>query len=295
MTGAALAGALVSVFLAACGGSSPTRPTPPVYGLNNQQPPSNSLPVIESIAIQGTRAKEPANFADAGETVLVTAKVHDDETDAERLTYEWSATAGTFSGAGASPAWTAPGMVAAAGAVTITLKVIENYGPASAPQSLQHEAIGTATLSLHNSAREVGDLSRQFLLDFSDSNIRDISYVMRNFSRARCPQPKEIDDETGDVTDNRRNFQILNFRIGAPAVTVNFGGNCPFRGKMGDACAVVPSYWDSVDLRDRTRGAVDGRDIVAAAYAPADSRWWLCASDYDGRTTFGATLRGFIR
>lgn len=289
------AATLVFVLAAACGGNSPTTPTPPFDGGGNQQPPSNNPPVIESVVIQGTRAKEPQNFADAGETVLVTAAVYDNETPAERLTYEWSATAGTISGAGASVTWTAPPTVASPAEVTITLKVIERYGPPSAPQSLEHDVSGTATLSLHDSVKEVGDMSRQFLLDFSDSNIRDIPYIMRNFSRARCPQPNEIDNETSDVTDNRVKFRILDFRIGAAAVTVNFGGNCPFRGKMGDACAIVPSYWDSIDLRDNARGAVDGRDIVAAAYAPQDSRWWLCASDYDGRPVFGATLRGFIR
>ena len=98
-------------------------------------------------------------------------------------------------------------------------------------------------------------MARQFLLDFSDSNIRDIGYVMRNFNRAKCPDPREVDSETDDVTNNRARFRILNSRIGAAVVTINFGGRCPFRNKAGDGCAVVPSFWDSTDLRDNSRGA----------------------------------------
>jgi hypothetical protein len=283
------------LLLASCGGGSPTTPTPPVGGGGNQQPPPNNLPVIDSIVAQGTRPKEPANFADAGEAVPIVAKVHDDETAAEQLTYDWSATAGTFSGQGAAVTWTAPATVSASAPITITLKVTEKYGPPGAPQAFQHDVTGTATVSLHDSIKEVGDMSRQFLLDFSDSTITNIPYVMRNFSLARCPHANEVIDETNDVTQNRENFQILNSRIGAAKVTVNFGGTCPFRARTGDACALVPAYWESIDLHTRARGAVDGNDIISAVYAPDDSRWWLCASDYDGHRAFGATLRGFIR
>lgn len=284
---------LACLIVAGCGGS-PVKPAPPLNGGGDQQLPANNAPVIESIGIQGFRPREPGNFADPGESIGVVATVHDEETPPDRLTYEWSATAGAFSGAGASTTWTAPAVVTRPTDVGITVKVVERYGPSSAPEQ-RHEVTGTAAVSLHDSIKEVGEMSRQFLLEFSDSRMRDIAYIMRNFSRTRCPEPREVDDETEQVAGNRINFWIWNFRIGMPAVTVDFGGRCPFRGKMGDACAVVPSYWDSTDLRDGTRGGIDGNDIIAAAYAPQDSRWWLCASDYNGKPVFGATLRGFIR
>jgi hypothetical protein len=55
----------------------------------------------------------------------------------------------------------------------------------------------------------------------------------------------------------------------------------------------VPSYWQSMDLSTKAVGAVDGDDIVAASYSTAGNRWWLCASDFDGRPVSGALLRGF--
>ena len=52
------------------------------------------------------------------------------------------------------------------------------------------------TLRLHDSVREVGDMARQFLLDFADSSIRDVAYVMRNFE----PGCYGTQDETDQVT-----------------------------------------------------------------------------------------------
>ena len=246
----------------------------------------NNLPVIDAITVQGTRPKEPANFADAGESVPVSAKVHDDETALDQLVYTWTATSGMFSGTGASVTWTAPETVAAPAVVTITLTVTEKYGNPGGPLAFEQSVKATADLSLHDSMQEVGGMSRQFLLDFSDSGIRDVPYIMRNFSKARCPQPSEVDSEIGDVTNNRLTLRIVDSRVGNPLTSVGFGGTCPFRGKRGDSCAVVPVFWDSIELATNKRGTTSGNDIIAAVYAPADSRWWLCASDYQGTGSF---------
>ena len=123
-------------------------------------------------------------------------------------------------------------------------------------------------------------MARQFLLDFSDTNIKDWQQIMRNFNASACPTPSEVDSEKNDVINNYTNFDMLDFKIGAPRVTINFGGSCEFRGKRGDACAVVPAYWDSRRKSSGVRSSVDGDDIMAAAYSSKDARWWLCASDY---------------
>jgi hypothetical protein len=287
---AALAWSVIAALLAAaCGGKSPTTPTP--SGGSNaggQQPPSNNLPVIDSISVQGSRPKQPANFADIGETIAVSAKVHDDETAVEQLQYQWSAPEGSFAGTGASVTWAAPADIQAAHDITITLKVVEKYG---ANLAFEHSVTSTATLSLHNSIKEVGDMSRQFLIDFSDTNLTDADYVIRNFSRARCPQPAEVDSERADVVKNYTDFIMQTFKIGPASVTVNFGGTCPVipghGPKRGDACAIVPSFWDSIKRSDNQRRAVDGDDIIAAAYSGEDKRWWLCASDYRGTQVSG--------
>jgi hypothetical protein len=48
----------------------------------------------------------------------------------------------------------------------------------------------------------------------------------------------------------------------------------------------VPVFWDSTDSRTGTRGTATGVGHIAAAYATADSRWWLCSSDFEPATTF---------
>jgi hypothetical protein len=272
------------------GGVVPVDPTPVVA-------PPNTPPVIQSIAVQGRRTREAANFADLSETIDLTAAVQDQETPLDQLEYAWTADLGTIEGSGPKVTWRAPDAAATPLAVTVTLKVTEKYGYPGQARNYQQDVSASATVSLHNSTKEVGDMARQFLLDFSDSSVRDVEYVLRNFSAASCPDPREISSERNDVTNNRAQFRIVNSRIGAPAVTLNFGGRCQFpdptRRKAGDACAVVPSFWDSIQLSDNTRGSVNGDDYVAAVYSGRDSRWWLCASDYDGR--LGSNMRGFIR
>ena len=290
--GAAAAGALA--LLVACG-SSPTGPggvNPPPGG-GGVTPPPNNQPAIQSITIRGSRPNAPAGFADLGEAVQITADVRDDETNVAQLQFNWSAPVGTFSGSGAQVTWQAPAQASTPATVAIRLEVVERYGTGN---TFEHRVTRTADLSLHDSIKEVGDMARQFLLDFSDSNIRDVDVVMRNFgSASTCPDFREVEGERSDVSNNRTNFRIVDYRIGAAAVTVNFGGSCPFRFKRGDACAVVPSYWDSIDLRTNARGSIDGDDIVAASYSAADNRWWLCASDYRAKSSLGASLTGFIR
>jgi hypothetical protein len=281
------AGATIALglLLAACGGSPVPRPTP--IPPPPETPPANALPVIDAITIQGTRSKEPANFADAGESVAVSAKVHDEETAADQLQYTWTADVGTFSGSGATVTWVAPSSVAAPVEVTISLKATEKYGSSL---QFQHSVDGSATLSLHDSIREVGDMARQFLLDFSDSSV-PVDVVMRNFSSPRCPDPSDVDSEHDDVARNRRERRITAFSVGAATTTVGFGGRCPYGLARGDACASVPVLWSDIELSNGRPSTTSGNDIVAAAYAPSDRRWWLCASSYQALGSVGTPFR----
>jgi hypothetical protein len=299
---AGLVACVGAVIIAACGGSS-IRPSPTPGGGGSggsgggqQPPPSNTVPTIESITIQGTRAKEPANFADLGETVVVSAKVTDPETAVDQLQYAWAASVGTFTGTGGTVTWTAPAQapVSATAAtpvdVVITLTVTEKYGNPDGPLSFEQHVGKTVTVSLHDSIKEVGAMSRQFLLDFSDTNIKDADYIMRNFgSTSFCPEPGEVTSERDDVTRNFREYRMINFQVGQDATTVNFEGRCPTFNNRGDGCSVVPVFWDSVEIATGKRGASSGNDIVAAAYSKVEKRWWLCASRYRVLTSIGAT------
>src|SRR6478609_574869 len=100
--------------LAGCGGS-PAGPTPapqpqiPIVVVPTPAPTPapapNTAPVLSGLTAQGTRRREPANLADAGEEIVLTATVTDAETAVDRLTFEWSSPVGTFTGAGPSVRW----------------------------------------------------------------------------------------------------------------------------------------------------------------------------------------------
>lgn len=217
--------------------------------------------------------------------MAVAATVTDQETAVDQLQYNWAATLGSFTGTGARVTWQAPAAAATPATVTLTLEVVERYGT-----SLEHRVTRTAEVALHNSTKEVGDMARQFLLDFSDSDLKDVGLIMRNFA----PDCYGTASETEDVVNNRASFRIVSYSVGTPIVTVNFGGTCPFRARPGDACAQVPVFWASVNASSGAR-APDARGIdqVAAMYYRAQRRWRLCDSQFNADN--GIVPLGFIR
>lgn len=243
-------------------------------------------PVVASLTARGKRPNEPQNFADLDEEILVTAAVEDPETSADQLTYEWTAEAGTFSGSGATVLWRAPADARTPASIVLTLTV-------SDPGA--NHVSATTTVSLHNSRKEIGDLARQFLLDFSDSN-RDAAFVVRNFSKsARCE--RERDDEFSQIEVNRKFYRIDASSVGGATVNFQFGGQpCSYVPRDGDACATVPATWDSTCLvtnpqcTSGERSRTTGTDFVTAVYE--QSQWRLCASYYQAR---GPARPNFIR
>ncbi|HEX5473654.1 MAG TPA: IPT/TIG domain-containing protein [Vicinamibacterales bacterium] len=228
-------------------------------------------PVITSLGARGTRANEPSGFADLGESILVAAAVTpDDAIDAS--TFQWSAPEGVFGGTGPSVTWQAPGMLSTPATVLLQLVVSNALGQAS----------GKTSVSVHDSPTEIGDLARQFLLDFSDSTIRSADTVLRNFSTgARCSAGRSA--ESDDIADNRRRYEIQSHEIGAANVTVAFASRpCSYMPLDGDGCAVVHAVWDSVCIETNPectageRTHVEGFDYVTAVYEPLN--WRLCAS-----------------
>jgi hypothetical protein len=276
---------IVATLVTACSGSSPTTPTPPP----SPAPPQNALPSIDGITAQGRRARQPARFADLRETIDVAATVRDAETPVADLVYQWSATAGSFSGSGRNLAWTAPDNATTPGSVTITLKVVENYGHPGGPKSFSHEVSSTQTIALHDSVKEVGDMSRQFLIDFSTTTLKDWQVVMRNFNRSVCPRPSEYDDERASVIDHYTNFTMHAFDVGPATVNINFGGSCSVPGDQlpGDACVSSRVMWNSTGPGGTS--STRGTDYLSAVYAAADRRWWLCSSRYGADSTLGAS------
>ena len=280
----------LALLVGACGGGSPTTPRPAPTPTPTPNAPANALPSVDGIIVQGRRNRQPARFADLRETVDVRAAVTDAETPITELTYQWSATAGAFSGSGSAVTWTAPDSATTPGTVTITLKVTEHYGHPGQPKNFSHEVTRTQTLALHDSAKEIAGMSFRFLDEFSkpQSN-QDWQNIMRDFKASACPQPGLVDDEKADVIDHYSTYDMLTYSIQTPAVSVHFGEGCSFRARPGDACAVVGVSWRS---RERSKPSPDdptsGLDHIAAVYSTADARWWLCSSDYQPTTSLRA-------
>lgn len=233
----------------------------------------NTAPVITSITAQGKRLRQPAAFADYGETIQVTLVVQDAETAPAQLVYQWRACDGTFVGTGPQVDWTAP--VIGSLPSTCTIDVTVTDGP--------HVLTRSIVIRLHNSIAEVGALARLFLDEFADSMI-PAETVVRNFSDS-C---KGKTDELKQVRDNRRDLTINSHTYGTPKVTVAFGGACVVgrRSRTGDdACILTPVEWHSTYKETGAPDDVKGTSLITGVYR--DSRWWLCDSQFDGTSTLG--------
>jgi hypothetical protein len=250
----------------------------------------NAPPTIAAIAARGTKRNEPVQFADLDEAIMVTATVTDAETSPDQLEYQWSAPMGTFSGSGANQQWMAPHDAATPLNVDLTLTVIEHYqttDDSGLPVTRDNRTTGTTTVSLHNSAKEVGDLGVLYLEDFSAQS-QSPDQMLRNFTQCAGRSA-----ERDDIVSNQATRTIKRHTIGSATVSINFGGDCSFTGedgfraRTGDACIAVPADWRSIVTKsgpgDGPVGSCEhsfGTDRLTGFYQ--NNRWWLCDSDFDG-------------
>jgi len=136
-------------------------------------------------------------------------------------------------------------------------------------------------------------MSRQFLLDFSDSKLAP-SYVVRDFWDGCAGKA----DELSDVTDNRKYYLIRSYTIGLPTpVSVGFKAGCvvpKYGTRAGDGCAVVQCEWKDTYLPTGELGTTTGPDYLTAVYR--SDRWWLCNSDFPAGThTTPVSYPAFIK
>jgi hypothetical protein len=245
----------------------------------------NQPPTINTIRAQGSKfPNQPSRYADLDEDIEVSADVSDGETPIPQLRFEWSATpsGGTFSGEGRVVRWRAPRQVDRTPvAYTLTATVIEQYQTVDTSGGVvtrEHRTAGTVVVQVHNSTTEIADVSRQFLTDFSNSNIAPET-VVRNFSDNCAGKASELND----VKENRSTRTITGSNIGAPTVRINFGGVCAFRGRPGDACITVSCQWTStIKATGKTENTAGTCYLTAVHEAP---RWLLCESEFEGSST----------
>lgn len=261
-------------------------------GFTYVAPSPNTLPVIVSLAVQGTRPEQPANYADLGEELVLTAVVQDAETPISQLEYEWSAGGGIFTGTGPVVRWRAPAVMTTPAQLSISLKVTEVIAVAGGGEgaaAITQSVTATTTVRVHDSLKEVRTIADQFLLDFSISSVAP-AHVVRNFWDG-CPGKA---DELVDVQRNRDTYLINSYQISSPTyLVVSFKGTCPFRQRKGDACVQTPVVWRATDKGTGKTETATGLAQTSAVYR--DSRWWLCDSDFDGVVTNPIAAIPFIR
>jgi hypothetical protein len=291
VTGAHPAGAVdLSV---SSGGRSATLPASFTYAAPSTV--TNAPPTIVSLVAQGSRRNEPPRFADLGEEIAVTAVVEDPETSPDRLTYDWTSTpSGVISGTGRLIAWRAPDTGSTPFSTGITLTVVERFTTVDGAGRLvqnENRVSKDVSVRVHDSAKELGDLAKNFLELFSQSNVAP-DLVMRDFQDGCGAGGTGKRDERIDVDRNRVQFSILNWFVGAPRVTIDFGGVSPFRLRQAEGWAAVDVRWTSRCLvKDDSRGCPTvgfikndvGTDWVTAHFDQPTNRWWLCDSDYEAK------------
>jgi hypothetical protein len=266
------------VVCLSCGGSpsapAPVTPTPQ---------PANQPPAIESIAIGVERAE-------VGDRVPVVATVRDQETPVTDLQYAWSADGGTFEGQGASVVWLPPADRATPAEYTMRLTVTETYGVADTsgvrPKNVV-SATSTSSVRVHNSPKEIGDMSLGFLRDFATSAIPP-DVAIRDFSDS-C---KGKAAERSDVTDNRQNYEILasslnlvNASVASSRLTGGARISCAFTSRI-KAC--------QAGRQGCVVGATEkvaGDCVLSTVYE--QRRWWLCNSSFENGVAL-PSMRGFF-
>jgi hypothetical protein len=129
---------------------------------------------------------------------------------------------------------------------------------------------------VHDSPKELGDLSLGFLGDFANSSVSP-STCVSNFS-TNC---KGKADEKADIDANREHFFILNsslqlksVRVATSGLTADMTVGCSFTSRIvkcdaGDTKCVVGSI-----------GTVAGNCTLTGVYE--QQRWWLCESHFSG-------------
>ena len=284
----AAAGVLTGLLLAACGGSNGPTPVPQP----SPSPPSgggsvNLAPVIDTIALSSERTEIDSE-------ITLTANVKDEETPVEQLKFGWKADGGTFSGEGASVKWRAPKDIKTPADYTIALTVTETYGvPDSTGVRPQNVATGTSpSIRVHNSPKELGDMSLLFLANFANSSV-STSACLHDFSDS-CRGKAE---EKSDIDINRAYYLILSsalelksVSIGSNRSTANMTVACAFTSRIVN-CSATDPYAPACNMVGSTE-SVRGDCNLTSVYE--QKRWWLCDSRFASKGILPRSMRGFF-
>jgi hypothetical protein len=258
----------VLLVMGAVGCGSPTPPSPFV-------PPTVKIttpPIIRSVTA-------PAGRVEAGQDFPITAVIEDAETPLNAFTFLWSANAGTITGTGPSATWRHALGLKSGVDVVITLTVIEKYRAVENNVIVDREyrVVGQAVpFRVHDSAAEMKELARKFLLDlFGNSNIPPLACLVDFSESGRCAKGKA--DELQDITANRQLVEIKSGKIYSQQF-VSEGPNAARVHNDAEFFSVLKS--------SGVGGFAKGDFIITGIYE--GNRWWICESNYDPIVGHGA-------
>ena len=257
----ALAALVASGSCGGSGGTQPISPGPVTQPIATVNPP----PTIETIVASASRTEVDTD-------VTLTATVRDSETPVSQLKFEWKADVGTITGEGASVKWRAPKGATTPSDQTIRLTVTETYGAGQ-----QNVVTGTSpVIRLHDSQKELGDLSLAFLGDFANSSVSPLT-CLRNFSDACAGKGAE----KKDIESNREHFlitgsslRLTSVRVRDTALSANMTVACSFTSR------IIKCEPGSVGCVVGSVGTVAGDCLLTGVYE--QQRWWLCDSSFSG-------------
>ncbi len=207
-----------------------------------------------------------SNRAEPGDSIQLTATVRDDPVPADQLTYQWSSTAGTFTGTGPSVQWQAPKGPATPADYVLTLTVSKKVsGPAG---NSDVSATADVTVHVNDSYKEIKDLALTFFDDFTNFNVSPETCV-RNFTDS-CPGKAA---ELSDIQYNRTHYHIESGTYSVQSITLN--------SDRTSADVVVPCTFRSI-VTDPTR-PTNGQEEVSTGICTLTAvyegwHWWLCDS-----------------
>jgi hypothetical protein len=259
---------LVAAALVSVGCDGAVRPSPLFLS-------ANSPPIIQALY-------RNTNRTEVNGEIELTAVVSDLETSQYGMNYQWSASSGTFSGAGQTVRWRAPA-VALPNQHRLMLNVVERYTllGAGRPRSAEDRASASLTVYVNDSPLELAKLAFTFVNDFVHSD-RAPEYCVRNFSD-NCNGKVE---ELGDVERNRSEFVI-----DAPASSFSFRSmsfDTPDNSPSQASFATIRLNCRFVSTRKATGSREIAEGICRLTNVYEDFRWRLCESRFDplpGSTT----------
>ena len=223
----------------------------------------NNAPVIRSIRIALSRVE-------VDQDVDVSAEVDDTETNPDQLTYEWTATAGTFSGTGRSVRWRLPkGATATPVNVTVSLAVVERYTEVvnSLVVTREHRVTQSAApFRAHDSDAELRKISIEFLVYLFGNSTVSPSSCLVDFSDS-CRGKQE---ELQDIENNRKTFVILSAQATVASVSIS--------ADRMSAEVIAPCIFRDKEIATGHEATSSGDCYLTAVYER--DRWWLCSSSF---------------